>query len=127
MAFFNLERLIFNRATQPHDGELGQFEQYFYLYSCASLQKGCLTTIFKESPSLKKQNTLVYQLNHKDPFFPALLSEPVPPPVVYRTCPCKEREGTSECHYIPAKADAIDQWEDGFLRFYSKVQLFTET
>lgn len=60
MALLNLEWLIFNRATQPHDGELGQFEQYFYLYNCASLQKGCLTTTFKASPSSKKQNTFVY-------------------------------------------------------------------
>lgn len=56
MALLNLEWLIFNRATQPQDGELDQNEQYFYLYNCAGLQKGCLTTTFK-APHLQRNKT----------------------------------------------------------------------
>lgn len=58
MALLNLEWLIFNRAAQPRDGELGQNEQYFYLYNCAHLQKGCLTTTFKAS-RLQRNKTLL--------------------------------------------------------------------
>lgn len=116
MALLNLEWLIFNRATQPHDGELGQFEQYFYLYNCTSLQKGCLTTTCKHTPSLKKQNpslfsSLTTKIQFSDPHFLNLFlhlqfMELAPEK--------KARVLSPECHYIPAKADATYQWEDDF-------------
>lgn len=92
MALLNFEWLIFNKATQSHDG---QFDQYFYLYNCASLQKGCLTTTCKAYPIFKEaKNPLCSNLTIKIVFQP-LLSEPIPPPVVHGTCPREEGKGTS--------------------------------
>lgn len=123
IALLNLEWLIFNRATQPHDGELGQFEQYFYLYNCASLQKGCLTTTCKAYPVFKETKTplcsnLTIKIQFSNPCFLNLFLHLQFMEIV----PAKKgRVLSSECHYIPAKADATYQQEDDFFFLFQSA------